>query len=216
MPTSSAATARRSRTSPRRRSRPSSPGSGRCATFRNGWGADHVRVPRRQLGRCQRSGKARYRAAYCGLCRTLGGRCGQRCRLALTYDMAFLVLLHGSLYEPEETQDQARCLLHPLSPHDFVQTRFTGYAADLTVALVYHKCLDDWHDDRNGWARAYGGPAGEGVPRGGRTPSAGMRGHRGGSGRYWTPGGGRRCGGLGRRCGRGAPARRGGQPVRPR
>ena len=32
--------------------------------------------------------KARYRAAYCGLCRTLGGRCGQRCRLALTYDMA--------------------------------------------------------------------------------------------------------------------------------
>ena len=97
--------------------------------------------------------KARYRAAYCGLCRTLGGRCGQRCRLALTYDMAFLVLLHGSLYEPEETQDQARCLLHPLSPHDFVQTRFTGYAADLTVALAYHKCWDDWHDDRNVAAR---------------------------------------------------------------
>ena len=48
--------------------------------------------------------KVRYRAAYCGLCRTLGGRCGQRCRLALTYDMAFLVLLHGSLYEPEETR----------------------------------------------------------------------------------------------------------------
>ena len=92
--------------------------------------------------------KARYRAAYCGLCRTLGGRCGQRCRLALTYDMAFLVLLHGSLYEPEETQDQARCL-----PHDFVQTRFTGYAADLTVALAYHKCWDDWHDDRNVAAR---------------------------------------------------------------
>lgn len=97
--------------------------------------------------------KVRYRAAYCGLCRTLGGRCGQRCRLALTYDMAFLVLLHGSLYEPEETQDQARCLLHPLSPHDFVQTRFTGYAADLTVALAYHKCWDDWHDDRNVAAR---------------------------------------------------------------
>ena len=56
--------------------------------------------------------KARYRAAYCGLCRTLGGRCGQRCRLALTYDMAFLVLLHGSLYEPKKprTRHVACCI----------------------------------------------------------------------------------------------------------
>ena len=23
----------------------------------------------------------------------------------------------------------------------------------MTVALVYHKCLDDWRDDRSGWAR---------------------------------------------------------------
>jgi hypothetical protein len=25
----------------------------------------------------------------------------------------------------------------------------TDYAADMTVALAYYKCLDDWHDDKN-------------------------------------------------------------------
>ena len=30
-----------------------------------------------------------------------------------------------------------------------------GSARDMTVALVYHKCLDDWRDDRSGWARTY-------------------------------------------------------------
>ena len=44
----------------------------------------------------------RYRGAYCGLCRTLGTRFGQRTRLTLTYDMTFLVLLLSSLYEPQE------------------------------------------------------------------------------------------------------------------
>ena len=97
--------------------------------------------------------KERYRAVYCGLCRALGRRCGQRCRLALTYDMAFLVLLLGSLYEPEETRSRARCVAHPLKAHDFVRNRFTDYAADVTVALAYHKCRDDWSDERKAAAR---------------------------------------------------------------
>ena len=36
----------------------------------------------------------------------------------------------------------------------FAQSRFTDYAADLAVALAYHKCLDDWNDDRSKKARA--------------------------------------------------------------
>lgn len=45
----------------------------------------------------------RYRAAYCGLCRSLRARHGQISGLTLTYDMTFLVLFLSSLYEPEET-----------------------------------------------------------------------------------------------------------------
>lgn len=97
----------------------------------------------------------RYRAAYCGLCRALGERCGQRCRMALTYDMTFLALLLGSLYEPDERQGCKRCLPHPAKPHSYWQSECTDYAADMTVALVYHKCMDDWTDDRRAWARAY-------------------------------------------------------------
>lgn len=97
----------------------------------------------------------RYRAAYCGLCHTLEERFGQRCRFALTYDMTFLALVLGSMYEPVERQGSKRCVTHPLKPHDYVQSEYTDYAADMTVALVYHKCLDDWHDDGSITARAY-------------------------------------------------------------
>lgn len=99
----------------------------------------------------------RYRAAYCGLCHALKERFGQASRFSLTYDMAFLTLLLGSLYEPQEQTGRERCVAHPMKPHDYLITRFTDYAADLSVALAYHKCLDDWNDDRSVRARAYAG-----------------------------------------------------------
>ena len=99
--------------------------------------------------------RERYHAAYCGVCRALGERFGQRCRVALTYDMTFLALLLGSLYEPEERQGSKRCAPHPVRPHAYLGSECVDYAADMTVALVYHKCLDDWRDDRSGWARTY-------------------------------------------------------------
>ena len=98
--------------------------------------------------------RERYHAAYCGVCRALGERCGQRCRVSLTYDMTFLALLLGSLYEPDERQGSRRCAHHPVRPHAYLGSDCIDYAADMTVALVYHKCLDDWRDDRRGWARA--------------------------------------------------------------
>ena len=99
----------------------------------------------------------RYRAAYCGLCHALKERFGQAGRFSLTYDMAFLTLLLGSLYEPQEQAGRERCVAHPMKPPDYLTTRFTDYAADLSVALAYHKCLDDWNDDRSVRARAYAG-----------------------------------------------------------
>ena len=103
----------------------------------------------------------RYRAAYCGLCSVLKEHHGQLSRFSLTYDMAFLVLLLGSLYEPEERTGSERCPAHPAKPHPYLRTRFTDYAADLSVALAYHKCLDDWNDDRKLRARAYAGVLGK-------------------------------------------------------
>ena len=90
---------------------------------------------------------ARYQGCYCGLCHALKTRHGNLHRLALNYDMTFLILALSSLYEPEERQDAARCAVHPLKPQHFWQNAFSDYAADLTVALTWHKLRDDWLDE---------------------------------------------------------------------
>ena len=98
--------------------------------------------------------KLRYHAVYCGVCRSICTRYGQRCRLAVSYDMTFLALVLGSLYEPEERHQAKRCPVHPLQPQESAQSEFTDYAADLSIAMAYHKCLDDWRDDHSAKARA--------------------------------------------------------------
>lgn len=98
--------------------------------------------------------KARYRAHYCGLCRSLGKRHGAAGQLTLTYDMTFLTIFLASLYEPEEKQGTLHCVPHPVKAHAYVQSEITDYAADMTIALAYHKMLDDWQDDGKHAAKA--------------------------------------------------------------
>ena len=93
--------------------------------------------------------KERYRAFYCGLCHALGERYGFRSRLGLTYDLTFLAMFLSSLYEPEETGKAVRCAVHPCKKHKYLSGKYIDYAADMTIALTYFKCLDDWNDDRN-------------------------------------------------------------------
>ena len=92
--------------------------------------------------------KERYHAVYCGLCHTLGEKYGFSSRMGLTYDLTFVALLLSSLYEPEESKGESRCIVHPCKQHSFVKNECVEYAADMTVALVYHKCLDDWYDEK--------------------------------------------------------------------
>lgn len=93
--------------------------------------------------------KNRYKAAYCGLCHSIGEKHGFLARMGLTYDLTFVALLLSSLYEPQERCGECRCVVHPCKKHSYAINRYTEYAADMTVALMYHKCLDDWNDDKN-------------------------------------------------------------------
>ena len=101
--------------------------------------------------------RKRYRAYYCGLCRNLGRRYGAFSRMTLSYDAVFLYMLLSSLYEPEEQSGQERCLPHPLKEHAFVENPLADYAADVNLLLSYHKCLDDWQDERRLSGRAEAG-----------------------------------------------------------
>lgn len=91
----------------------------------------------------------RYRSCYCGLCHAIGRNASQLSRLSLNYDMTFLVLLLSSLYEPDETANRGRCVVHPMKPRDFWVTDATDYCADMNVALAYYNCMDDWNDDKS-------------------------------------------------------------------
>lgn len=96
-----------------------------------------------------REQQERYQMYYCGLCRALGERFGPAGRVILSNDMTFLCILLTSLYEPEDAAGDGRCLPHPVRKRGFVRNQFTDYCADMNVALAYHKCQDDWKDDRS-------------------------------------------------------------------
>ncbi len=98
--------------------------------------------------------QARFREFYCGLCRTLRHRHGLMSGLTLSYDMTFLAVLLNALYEPGERRGAERCAAHPLKQHHYIDTPVLEYCADVNIALSYHKCRDNWLDDRSAVAAA--------------------------------------------------------------
>ncbi len=91
----------------------------------------------------------RYRAYYCGLCRTLKDEYGSLSRLSLSYDMTFLILLLSSVYEGEEFTDTIRCIAHPVDKRPIIINEITSYVADMNIVLMYYKFVDDYKDDGN-------------------------------------------------------------------
>lgn len=90
----------------------------------------------------------RYRGYYCGLCRAIGQRCSSACRMALSFEMTFLAMLHTSLYEPETQAGKHRCLLHPVTRQLMLANEAIDYAADLSALVSYYDLRDGWEDER--------------------------------------------------------------------
>ena len=107
----------------------------------------------------------RYGAVYCGICRRIKRQSGNVSRLCLSYDMAFLVLLLMSLYEPEEDTGPNACLLHPIKKRPWVDNPYIRYAADMNVALAYYNALDDWQDDKKLSAKMLSATFGKHYPQ---------------------------------------------------
>ena len=90
-----------------------------------------------------------YRAAYCGLCRSMGKCTGQCSRMTLSYDFAFLALVRLALSAQKTEIKRRRCIAHPLKKRAMMERNseldFCAYAAAL---LTYHKLSDDIADER--------------------------------------------------------------------
>ena len=90
----------------------------------------------------------KYRAYYCGLCRTLKEDYGFMVQMTLTYDMTFAVILLSSLYERIPELEKHRCKIHPVKKQMMLRNEITSYAAAMNVLLAYYHMEDDWQDER--------------------------------------------------------------------
>lgn len=101
--------------------------------------------------------EARYRAYYCGLCRSLRHRHGLTGALTLSNDMTFLSIVLSGMYEPDEASGSERCAMHPFKKHDWLSSEASDYAADMNVMLAYHLCMDSWRDEKKIFSLAEAG-----------------------------------------------------------
>ena len=91
----------------------------------------------------------RYESWYCGLCQSLKDDHGARGRLSLSYDMTFLAILLGSLYEDRVRPQTFVCPAHPLQRRTMRRTPCSSYCADMNLMLAYYDYLDNWKDQKD-------------------------------------------------------------------
>ena len=86
----------------------------------------------------------RFRHIYCGLCHTLGERCGTAARFILNYDFTFLAIL---LSEGEGDVLESRCPVSPLKKRSYLASNDAmELAADESVILAYWQLRDGVED----------------------------------------------------------------------
>ena len=88
-----------------------------------------------------------YRGFYCGLCKCLKDNHGEISRLALNYDITFLILLLTSIYKPKTTMVEEGCIVNPFKKKKKISSEVTEYAANMNVLLTYYKIEDNLADD---------------------------------------------------------------------
>ena len=90
-----------------------------------------------------------YRAAYCGLCRSMRRQGGFLTSFGLSYDLSFLTVIRSGVSGQPAEIEYRRCPVHPLKKRpSFAESEATVYCASAAVILGYRKCLDDICDER--------------------------------------------------------------------
>lgn len=96
-----------------------------------------------------------YNSAYCGLCKCLGDRYGFIARCLLSYDLAFLTLLHSAVNQKEIDVCRQHCMIHPIKKKNCCKPcRAVKDCSDFLVLLTYHKLKDDLQDE-HGFLRQF-------------------------------------------------------------
>lgn len=103
-----------------------------------------------------------YKAAYCGLCKSIGKTCGTSGRFLLNYDLTFFSVLLHNLSDADMKIERKRCIIHPIVKRPVASNdALTDRIAALNVILARYKLNDNIIDSGRGrlkrafFARAY-------------------------------------------------------------
>lgn len=87
---------------------------------------------------------------YCGLCKLIKRKFSNLLRLGLNYDCTFFAVFFDSISKEELNYYSCNCIKHPFSSINCICTNTAlNYAADINVALIYYKLVDDYNDDNH-------------------------------------------------------------------
>ena len=88
-----------------------------------------------------------YKAAYCGLCRTMEKKTGCLSKMTLNYDFVFLVLLRKVAQKRTGEVKMRRCIAHPLKRRPMLEIDDSlEYCAKTSVMLTKLKLKDNVND----------------------------------------------------------------------
>ncbi|MBC2581545.1 DUF5685 family protein [Clostridium sp. DJ247] len=90
----------------------------------------------------------KFKAYYCGLCKSIKSNMGNIPRVSLNYDMTFLAILLDSLDNSHTNYYKETCMIHAFKKKIIVKDNDAlAYAAFCNVILSYYKLLDNIKDD---------------------------------------------------------------------
>lgn len=91
----------------------------------------------------------KYRAFYCGVCRSMSKYTGKCSGCALSYDFVFLAMIRTVLTHDTVEIKRSRCSVNPFKKTDIVcSTKSLKYCAYAAVILTEYKLKDDIKDER--------------------------------------------------------------------
>ena len=92
-----------------------------------------------------------YKALYCGVCKSMGGKCGQRARFTLTYDIAFLSAIAHNIIGKDVVIKKSRCIAHPITRRPIAKPdEISDTLGCVNIILAYYKLKDDIADENKG------------------------------------------------------------------
>ena len=91
-----------------------------------------------------------YKAAYCGICRSMKKRTGAASNVTLSYDSVFLALVRMLYVDSADiAAERRRCIAHPTAKKPMLRENSAiEYTARAFAILTYYKLADDLSDER--------------------------------------------------------------------